>query len=126
MDTITPYMCVQDSTAAIRWYEQVLGATVTEPIMEGDRVGHVELAIGGGTIMMSDEFESAGVAPPDPNRGNAVTIHLSLPDVDAVAERAKAAGAQIDRGPDDNSVGRIVVFHDPFGHRWMVNDGVPR
>lgn len=31
--------------------------------------------MGGGRWMMSDEFESAGVAAPDRSRGPAVTLH---------------------------------------------------
>ena len=72
--------------------------------------------------MMSDEFESAGVAAPDASRGAAVTLHLEVDDVDAVCERVTAAGVPLDRGPEDNPpVGRVAVFRDPFGHRWFVN-----
>lgn len=45
-----------------------------EPIvMDGGLVGHVELAVGGGRWMMSDEFDGVGVAAPDPARGTAVS-----------------------------------------------------
>ena len=72
--------------------------------------------------MMSDEFESVGVAAPDTSRGAAVTLHLEVDDVDAVCERVTGAGATLDRGPEDNPpVGRVAVFRDPFGHRWFLN-----
>ena len=124
MSELTPYICVADSRAAIEWYREHLGAEVTyEPIVMPDgHVGHCELAVDGARWMMSDEFESAGVAAPDPARGNAVTMHLTVDDVDAVCDRVGRGGAQVDREPEDNPpVGRLAVFHDPFGHRWFLN-----
>jgi uncharacterized glyoxalase superfamily protein PhnB len=121
---LTPYICVADSRAAIEWYREHLGAEVTyEPIVMPDgRVGHCELAVDGARWMMSDAFESAGVAPPDPARGNPVTMHLTVADVDATCERVRRGGARVDREPEDNPpVGRLAVFHDPFGHRWFLN-----
>jgi uncharacterized glyoxalase superfamily protein PhnB len=62
------------------------------------------------------------VAPPDPLRGNAVSLHLTVADVDAVCRTVCEGGATLDRGPEDNPpVGRVAVFHDPFGHRWFLN-----
>ena len=124
MGELTPYLCVADARRAIEWYVDVLGAQVVfEPIvMDDGRIGHVELAVGGGRWMMSDEFESAGVAAPDTSRGAAISLHLEVDDVDAVCERVVRAGVTMDRGPEDNpSAGRVAVFRDPFGHRWFVN-----
>lgn len=50
-----------------------------------------------------------------------MTLHLEVPDVDAVVESARSAGAQVDRPPADTPNGRIAVYRDPFGHRWMIN-----
>jgi PhnB protein len=128
MSELTPYLCVADSRAAIEWYAAALGAEVVfQPIvMDDGRVGHCELAVGGARWMMSDEFESAGVAPPDPARGNAVSMHLTVDDCDAVAARAVERGATLDRGPEDSPpAGRVAVFHDPFGHRWFLNQPLP-
>ena len=102
----------------------MLGAGVTyEPIVMADgRIGHVELAVDGAGWMMSDEFASAGVAAPDPGRGSAVTLHLTVADVDALCERVAASGTPLDRGPEDSPpAGRVAVFRDPFGHRWFLN-----
>jgi PhnB protein len=120
---ITPYICVVDAYAAIEWYVAALGAEVTQgPILMPDgRVGHVELAVGGARWMMSDEFDSAGVAAPDPARGAAVSLHLAVDDCDAVAARVVAAGTMMDRGPEDSPpAGRVAVFRDPYGHRWFL------
>jgi uncharacterized glyoxalase superfamily protein PhnB len=122
MSTMTPYICVADAHAAIRWYTDVLGAAVAYDPYIGDdgRVGHVELSLDGARWMMSDEYPEVNIAPPDPARGNAVTLVLSVPDVDALAARVVDAGVLPDRGPEDSEHGRVVVFRDPFGHRWYV------
>jgi len=124
MSELTPYLCVEDSRAAIEWYVDVLGAEVTfEPIeMPDGRIGHVELAVDGGRWMMSDVFAEANVAAPDPDRGSPVSLHLTVADVDTVAARVVAAGVTLDRGPEDSPpAGRVAVFLDPFGHRWFLN-----
>ncbi len=124
MSELTPYVCVSDSRAAIEWYAGALGAEVVlEPIVMPDgRVGHCELAVGGARWMMSDAFDEAGVAEPDPSRHPAVTLHLTVDDVDAVAARVVAAGTPMNRGPEDSPpAGRVAVFVDPFGHRWFLN-----
>lgn len=125
---LTPYLCVSDAHAAVGWYVDVLGATVDlAPIeMPDGRVGHVELSVGGARWMMSDPFEEAGVAPPDPGRGSAVSLHLTVGDVDATCARVVAAGTTLDRGPEDSPpAGRVAVFRDPFGHRWFLEQPLP-
>lgn len=129
MSELTPYICVTDSRAAIRWYSEVLGAELVEDpiVMPDGRVGHCELSVAGARWMMSDEFASAGVAAPDPDRGASVTLHLTVDDVDALAERVVGSGTAMDRGPEDSPpVGRVAVFCDPFGHRWFLNQPLTR
>ena len=124
MSELTPYLCVADARAAIEWYVDVLGAVVTyEPVVMPDgKIGHVELAVDGAGWMMADEFESAGVAAPDPQRGSAVSLHLTVGDVDSLCARIVATGVLLDRGPEDSPpAGRVAVFRDPFGHRWFLN-----
>ena len=92
-----------------------------EPIVMPDgRIGHTELAVDGARWMMADEHPEIQVEAPMEGRGAAVTLHLTVRDVDAVVERVLAGGALLDRGPEDSSVGRVAVFRDPFGHRWFL------
>jgi PhnB protein len=120
---LTPYICVADARAAMAWYVDILGAEVTYPPIEmpDGRIGHVELAVDGAGWMMSEEFDTAGVAPPDSSRGAAVSLHLTVDDVDATCARVTGAGVVLDRGPENSEpAGRVAVFHDPFGHRWFL------
>jgi PhnB protein len=122
MSELTPYLCVGDARAAMAWYADVLGAEVTfEPIvMDDGRIGHVELAADGARWMMADPFPDIGVEAPDPERGAAVTLHLQVTDVDSLTAKVTGSGTTLDRGPENTEHGRVAVFRDPFGHRWMV------
>ena len=122
MGEIRPYICTKDARAAIDWYVDAMGATVTyEPIvMDDGRIGHVELSFDGATVMMSDAYPEIHVEAPADGRGAAVTLYLTTDDVDTVTQRAVERGAILDRGPEDSDHGRTAVFRDPFGHRWML------
>ncbi len=123
MSELTPYLCVSDAARAVDWYAAVLGAVVTfDPIvMDDNRIGHVELSIDGARLMMSDEYPAVNAQAPDPRRGNAVSLHLTVSDFDALAARVVASGVRLDRGPETTDHGRVAVFRDPFGHRWFLN-----
>ncbi|GAA1720287.1 hypothetical protein GCM10009809_15040 [Isoptericola hypogeus] len=123
MSELTPHLCVGDARRAVEWYREALGAEVVhEPIVMPDgRVGHVELEVAGARWMMADPFPEIGVEPPGTDRGAAVSLHLTVDDVDEVATRVTAAGVRLDRGPEDDvHAGRVAVFRDPFGHRWFI------
>jgi uncharacterized glyoxalase superfamily protein PhnB len=46
-------------------------------------------------------------------------VHVSVDDVDAHFERAKAGGATILRKPESEAYGRLYNAADLEGHRWM-------
>jgi len=119
---LTPYICVSNTDAALAWYAKAFGAeTTVEPIvMDDGKVGHAEMEVFGARVMMSDEYPDLQVVLPS-KQGASVTLHVDVPDVDAAIEQAHAAGASVDREPDETQYGRIGVVRDPYGHRWMLN-----
>lgn len=120
---ITTYICQPDTRAALEWYTARLGARpLGEPWVDDDgRIGHAEMEVFGARVMMSDEYASADVAPPLPDRGAAVTLVAHADDLDALARQVTDGGGRVTRGPEEGGpTGRILVFRDPFGHRWMV------
>jgi predicted enzyme related to lactoylglutathione lyase len=116
-----PYLSVRDARSAIEWYEHAFGATlVGEPyVMPDGRVGHAELAVGGGTIYLAEEFPEMGLRAP---AGDATAVSLMLPvdDTDATLERVRVAGGRIEREPYEEYGQRNASLVDPYGHRWML------
>jgi PhnB protein len=119
---VSPYLVIDGAAAAIDFYREVLGATERGriPGPEG-RVGHAELQLGDGLIMLADEYPEMNIRGPRAYGGSPVTISVYVEDVDAVVERAVAAGATVLRPLEDRFYGdRACEFEDPFGHRWSV------
>ena len=117
---LVPYLVVRDARSALSWYADAFGArTVGDPYRDGDRIGHAELDIAGATIYLADPYPEFGLTGPDDGRV-AVTLHLTVPDVDASLDRAAGAGATVERSATDAEYGRTGVIVDPYGHRWML------
>jgi PhnB protein len=118
----TPYLTVKNAATAIEFYKKVFGATELMRIAApGGKVGHAELLVGGAPLMISDEYPEMDVLAPETIGGSPVTMHLYVHDVDAVFDRAVAAGATAVRPVADQFYGdRGGKFKDPFGHAWWV------
>jgi uncharacterized glyoxalase superfamily protein PhnB len=118
---LTPYLAVRDARAALTWYADALGARVLgDPyVMDDDRIGHAELEVGGSAFYLADEYPEMGLIGPADGRVS-VTLHLTVPDVDAAVDRALDAGATLSRPVSDAPYGRTGVILDPYGHRWML------
>jgi len=119
---VIPYLHVKGAARAIEFYTQAFGATEVLRLSEPDgRIGHAEIQIGGARIMLADEFPECEIRGPQSLGGTSVGIHLTVPNVDAVAERAVAAGARLPKPIRDEFYGeRAGKLEDPFGHVWHV------
>jgi PhnB protein len=85
----------------------------------GGRLLQVELRFGDATVMLADEFPELDVLSPLSLRGTATVLHLVVENVDAVWQRAVAAGAAVHQPLADAFWGeRYGQITDPFGHRW--------
>ncbi len=120
---VTPYLCCRGAADAIEFYKEVLGATerMRMPGDSPESVGHAELEIGTGLVMIADEFPDHGFLSPATIGGTPVTVHVYVADADAVFAKALAAGATASREVEDQFYGdRSGQFVDPWGHRWNV------
>jgi PhnB protein len=119
---LSPYLCVDGAARAIQFYVDVLGATERMRMDGPDgRIGHAELILGDSVIMLADEYPDMGFLSPTRIGGTAVTLHAYVEDVDAVFDKALAAGAKSLRAVENQFYGdRSGQFEDPFGHRWNV------
>ena len=119
---VIPYLSVEGASAAIDFYTRVFGARerMRLPAPDG-KIGHAELEIGDSLIMLADVFPDMGGQTPQELGGTPVTVMVYLENVDAVFDRAIAAGATVEREVQDQFYGdRAGQFVDPFGHKWFV------
>jgi len=119
---VTPYLCVDGADAAISFYKTVFGATERMRLDGPDgKIGHAELQLGTGVIMLSDEYPEMDIKGPKGYGGSPVTVSVYVTDVDAVFAAALANGATEIRAVEDQFYGdRNGQFLDPFGHRWSI------
>ncbi|VEG45117.1 glyoxalase/bleomycin resistance protein/dioxygenase [Mycolicibacterium flavescens] len=120
-----PYLTVRNARDAIGWYVDTFDATVVgEPFeMDDGRIGHAELAIGDGVLYLADEYPEIGLRAPA-RQSVSVSLMLHVADTDAVLERARRHGAEVQREPYENYGARSAAIVDPFGHRWMLTGPV--
>ena len=119
--TVVPYLRVKGGAKALEFYVTALGAQerMRMPAPDG-RLMHAELTINGDPVYLSDEFPEFGGPLGAPN--GSVSVHLNVPDCDAVFARAIAAGATALMPPADMFWGdRFGKLRDPFGHEWSVS-----
>lgn len=120
--SLTPYLAVADARAALAFYAEAFGAVLREEpyVEQGGRIGHAEVSVGGAVLMLADEFPEMGLVGPLVRGGVSASMHLAVPDVDAVVASAVAAGAELEREAADAPYGRTAVVRDPAGHRWIL------
>lgn len=122
LQVVTPYLCCRNAARALDFYAKAFGATerlrFTDP---SGKIGHAEIEIEGGAVMISDEWPDHGVFSPEQYGGTTFATRLVVADVDRLAAQAAEAGATIERGPNDEPYGdRTYWLRDPFGHRWAL------
>jgi PhnB protein len=120
---LTPHVFVRDADAATRFYAQAFGATeVLRNTLPDGRLLLVELALGAGRLLVSEETPSLGALAPPSVGGSPVMLMLEIDDVDTVAAAAVAAGAEVEMPVQEMFWGeRYGVVRDPFGHRWALS-----
>jgi PhnB protein len=117
---VTPHIVVRGAAEAAEFYARAFGAEERRriPVPDG-RLMSVELRFGESTVMLADEFPEMGVVSPLSLGGSASVLQIQTGDVDALWERAVAAGATVLHPLADAFWGeRHGQVTDPFGHRW--------
>ena len=120
--TLTPHLIVRDATRAIEFYKQAFGAEeLVRMPGPGGKLMHAEIKIGNSIFFLVDEFPEFGSRAPQSLGGSPVTLHLYVEDVDALFNRAVAAGATAQMPVQDQFWGdRYGKLADPFGHEWSI------
>ena len=129
MQRITPYLLYEDVEAALEFLSRAFGFEETLRYTgSAGYINHAEMRYRDGAIMMGDP----GGDYRNPRRLGVATvqIYVDVDDVDAVYERARAAGAEIIEEVADQEYGsRRFGARDPEGHSWwfaqQVRDVAP-
>jgi uncharacterized glyoxalase superfamily protein PhnB len=127
-----PMISYEDPGSAADWLCEAFGfrqdgERFTDP---SGKVTHVELERDGANVMLgwpgpmyrsprhhASSCEEAREWLSTPWVIDGVLVYVD--DVDVHLEQARAAGAEILRGPEDAPWGRLYAAADPEGHRWM-------
>jgi uncharacterized glyoxalase superfamily protein PhnB len=118
---IFPALRYRAAPAAIGWLERAFGfeCLAVHP-GPGGTVAHAELALGQGVVMLgSTKPDAYGGRSPREVGEVSQSLYVWVPDADAHHARAKAAGAEVFRAPEDTGYGsREYSCRDPEGHVW--------
>jgi PhnB protein len=123
---VSGHAIVAGADAAVRWYCDVFGAEERSRITLPDgRLIDVHLALGSSELVLADEFPEHGALAPTAGVDPSAVFYLHLADVDAVWNRAVAAGAEVVRPLQDVFWGeREGQITDPYGYRWGLTQHV--
>jgi uncharacterized glyoxalase superfamily protein PhnB len=126
--TMHPFARYEDALAAVEWLERVFGLERRMLVTgENGEVHHAELGLGESVFMLgSAGGTDIGVQPPKRLGAATAGVYVVIDDVDAHCERARAAGAEIMREPEDTPYGsREYTVYDLEGHPWSFGTYVP-
>jgi uncharacterized glyoxalase superfamily protein PhnB len=113
--TVTPYLVVRGAAKTIDFAKKAFGAeTASEPLKRPDgTIMHAEFKIGDSYVMISDASEQ--------HQPMQSMLHIYVPNVDAVYQRAIAAGGKSVMEPMDMFYGdRSGGVKDPAGNQWFI------
>lgn len=116
-----PRIAFRDAGKALEFYRKALGAKETFRFEVGGHIPHAEMAIGDSIIHVTEEWPEGGRFSAETLGHSPISLDITVPDVDAFAERAVAAGMKVIRPLKDQFYGhRDVTMVDPFGYSWTA------
>ena len=129
---LTPSAAYQDPLVAIAWLERAFGFEIAMLLTDDSgEIAHAEMAFRGAHIGVMREWSSPALLGPakmkSPKTIGALTqfVWVSVDDVRAHCERARAAGAEIVQEPTDQPYGdRTYRALDCEGHVWNFRQSI--
>jgi uncharacterized glyoxalase superfamily protein PhnB len=122
---LSPYLTVKDADAALAFYAQAFGFEKRLNLTGPDgKTRHAEMTwhqvvIMLGAVPEAKAEEHLGKPPVVQGIRSPISIYVYCEDVDALYQRAIAAGAKAIKPPQDQSYGdRTCALEDPDGYWW--------
>lgn len=119
---VVPYLLYEDAGAAMDWLITVFGFTERARVRQSDgAVRHGELQLdNGGVIMLGSPGE--GFQGPAKLGGVTQLQCITITDLMAHRERARAAGAEVSEVSMRADRAQSYTADDPEGHRWYFSE----
>jgi PhnB protein len=118
--TITPFLVVRNSAAAINFYISAFGALELYRFTAPDGKMVAKLGIEGAEFWLSDEEPEFDSCSPETVGGTPVRIILTVSDPDTIFARALEAGATQLCPVTTEHAWKIGKLRDPFSHVWEI------
>jgi uncharacterized glyoxalase superfamily protein PhnB len=127
--SIYPVLQYRDAPAAMAWLEKAFGfRTVACHKSPDGKIVHAEMRFGNGMVMLGSLQDEGTFAFRTPREAGVTTqsSYIAADDIDALYERARAAGAEVTMTIRDTDYGsRDFSVRDPEGHLWSFGSYRP-
>lgn len=112
--SVTPHLYAQRPVDLIEFLTQAFGGKeVYRAEMPDGSIPHAQVRIGDSIVALAGGHGTYTAMP--------CTLHLYVPDTDALYDRSLRAGATSIQPPADQPYGdRSAGVRDPFGNRWFI------
>ena len=127
LPTITPLLFYRDPRAALKFLEDAFGFETRMLVDDGQGgVIHSEAVLDDGVLIVSGPPSGLYATPAEFEGRRTGSTHIQLKrGIDAHCERARAAGAKIEREPADQPYGdRVYTCCDLEGHSWSFGQTI--
>ena len=112
-------LTVKDLKESRRWYHEVVGFAVDQEYEREGVVTTVALSAGAVLLLLNQDDGAKGW---ERVKGEGLSMTIMTPDVDAAAERIKAAGGTLGAEPEDKPWGaRMFPLTDPDGFKLSIS-----
>jgi uncharacterized glyoxalase superfamily protein PhnB len=124
---ISPLLFYRDAKAALDFLERAFGFETRLLVDDGQGgVIHSESAFEGHVVMVCGPPAGKYASPLDLDGRRTGSVHVQVrAGLDELCDRARTAGATIEREPADQAYGdRVFTCLDPEGHSWSFGQSV--
>jgi PhnB protein len=120
--TASPRLAFKNGAKAIDFYKKAFGAQEGMRFEIEGKIAHAEVMIGDSVIMIAEEWPEGGRYSAETLGNSPVSMVINVPDVDAFAAHAIAAGAKLSIPIENHFYGyRQGTLLDPFGYSWGIS-----
>jgi PhnB protein len=116
---VCPYLLYEDAASAVDYLTTTFGFVKRLEQVGGAGRRHIELLLGEDGLVMVGQAGESFKSPARLDAYPSVLVHLYVDDVDALHERARAAGADVTELETAPVGDRRFTATDPEGQVWV-------